>query len=845
MSGKNIRVELHVQTSYCINAGVRSVADFLESAWSKKIAAVAVTDYMSVRIYPEAYTYSQKMADSGRDMRLVSGCKILAYNDSVLKGSLKAVQLLVYPRNSSGLQVLYKLLSQAYTYSQPHILLSDLVKYKPGLIIVAASELAAKLVSDDHLFPDLAGLTDYLEVCPALGHKLVYEYCQQAQQYNIPVIATSAALMIEQSDAVHLDIVREDRNRGDGALLRRLYSKADMDNYFSFLGYMSYEIVYANPQKLIDSISLFAPFAGLSPQNKSPDKSLGQITGEAAHKYYGPNLPDQISRRVNYELEVIQDNGLVSNILLAHELAGYCLSEKIAYYCQSNINSLLITWLLGINEVNPLPSHYICTKCHYIMFCENYASGFDMFSSYCPHCGALLVNDGHNIPANIVYCNNDPLLADITFFVAPGRRIKLLAYMQNKFGSEKVICAGYRPQNLRNKLVPLPIYFIVPSDKNYYNYTPVYFPESQLASHLPVAQLPEKELSNHLPKITILQDEKMRLEQYIADHNVKDNYSQPFAVSLLLTAVQSLRLEKSKVKNHVNLQDIPEFGFGIIREIIPAVNPVCFSDLLRALAWANGIGTWPNNAQTLLNVRKYEPSELIATKEDLYHELRQNCADGRKILPLICNTGQESGIRKKHVAQVKLITTKSWYAASYAQISYLPGRAIIVVKLFRSLRHIWYKHCHNAVFTASRSDSQSIDPSQKPTAANNTFQEKPDREQINRTVYDYVYRCSNDLLPVDEQEIFHLLDSLPEGTIEHFRFQGSYPDVLSFLEGLLINFQSGYLLFDVSSALSISSILHIWYKVEEKADMKLNFHIHLEQESEYAVIIDALLLNSD
>ena len=54
----------------------------------------------------------------------------------------------------------------------------------------------------------------------------------------------------------------------------------------------------------------------------------------------------------------------------------------------------------GITEVNPLPPHYVCPKCHWSHFYTKgeYGGGFDLPDKTCPECGEQLLKNGHNIP---------------------------------------------------------------------------------------------------------------------------------------------------------------------------------------------------------------------------------------------------------------------------------------------------------------------------------------------------------------------------------------------------------------------------------------------------------------
>lgn len=881
MSETRTRCELHIQTNYSFNNGVRTAADFLEFAWANQIKSISITDYMSMQAFPEAYSYCRDMAAAGRNINLIYGCEILVYNDSVMPGNLKAMSFLVYPKNISGLHVLYRLLSQAFAYTHPHILLSDLIKQRKNLIIMTAAEMAKALVQDDVLFSQLAKYTDYLEVCPFMEPKLVQHICLIARKYKIPVVATSAAYLISRSDAVYLDVLRGERDWSDNVLSHRFHNISELENHFDFLDRMKDEIIFANPQKLIGEISVFEAFTDLS--TAKGEKALGKIAYLArkeAHRHFGKILPNKVALRINNEIRLIRENDYAENILIAHELAIYCLGEKISFSCLSNSGSLLIIWLLGISEVNPLPAFYLCPECFYIKFYEKYSSGFDMPAAKCLHCGHPMLSNGHNIPENIVLCTKYPHLTDFTFTVAPGRENHLLDHLRRKYGQGKIVNAGYIkkltrseaenrfnnyrkkysdvPYKLKNLIIShitdarvnketaaLPVYYVVPTGKESYHYTPVHFLEDIQGKQLIVSHLPETEISRHLSKITILASEKMQLSQFVKDSNLSDRYSLSFSLNLLLTAVKSSKQGRYQKKEVINLLDIPEFRYGSIREIITAVNPVCYSDLLKSLAFANGIDSWSGNADLLLKNKKHKLANLIATKEDLFHILKKYGADDTEILPLVAFAGNYNDTRKNtdsYAKKIAALTGSTCYARSYAKIKYLPSRAVIAGRLLQSLRYIWYKYCNQEVFSQVKLKNQNI-PDNKliniPISKTNYIQITGKR--IRKIVLSYAFICSRDILPLDEKDILNDLISLPDGTVKYFKFSGSYEMFLSYLQGLLFNYQSGYLLLSVSSSLSIASIMRIWQIIEDKKEIKINVHFMSGYDIKATVYSQALL----
>ena len=122
--------------------------------------------------------------------------------------------------------------------------------------------------------------------------------------------------------------------------------------------------------------------------------------------------PDFVTKRVEDELTLLEEESknTHSNRTGNYWRGQYLLTSLLAKRVNKNAvisdygsnGNMLISYLLGLSEIIPLPSFYYCPQCgHHELAPEAYISGYSLPPKWCPSCNAKLRGLGIDIPLNI------------------------------------------------------------------------------------------------------------------------------------------------------------------------------------------------------------------------------------------------------------------------------------------------------------------------------------------------------------------------------------------------------------------------------------------------------------
>ena len=439
---------LHLHTEYSLLDGLPKISELIFQTKKLGMNAIAVTDHGTMYGVIEFY---KTCLEEG--IKPIMGMEAyISKTDHTKKEkpdtSLRDFNhLTLLARDNQGYQNLMKLTSIAHLegfYYKPRVDHATLETYGGGLICLSGcmlSELSEYVLSGDaqkardliRWYQRVFGADNfYLEIQRHRYIEFVDEAVDEAvvanlhdlqqkedklnlallsfsKEFGIPLVATNDTHYIKPEDAQVQDAlvcIQTGKQVADANRLRTvdspsfyLTSPEEMHSLF-----LDLPEALANTQKIADlchvEIKLgnwFFPHFDI-PKGKTAGEHLRDIARSGAKERFG-QLTKIVSDRLDYELEIIEKRGYSPYFLIMGDMVKFCTDHGIITTTRGSAAGSMVLYATGITQIDPL----------------KYQLPFERFLN--PY---------------------RPSPPDIDLDIADNRRVDLINYLSQKYGSDKV-----------------------------------------------------------------------------------------------------------------------------------------------------------------------------------------------------------------------------------------------------------------------------------------------------------------------------------------------------------------------------------------------------------------------
>ena len=533
----------------------------------------------------------------------------------------------------------------------------------------------------------------------------------------------------------------------------------------------AYEYVVTNSNYFADQIEddivivdskTYTPNANL-PNSEQIIRDLCESNFHKNYDYLGtdndPEVLEAIDKtwqRLQRELQGIIGSGYAVTYYIAHRLIKLANQEPEHFIVGSrgSVGSSFAATMAEITEVNPLPAHYHCPHCHYLKYEDTkiYRSGFDLPDKTCPKCGTKLETNGQNIPFETFLGFHADKVPDIDLNFEEESQHRAHNYCRDLLGANNVFRAGtietvaektafgyvrgYFEQLGRDLASISSLYIaylashctgvkrttgqhpggivVIPADHSVYDFTAVQYPADDDEAGWLTTHFDFHALHDEVLKLDILGHVDPMAMRYYRDLTGVEIESIPMndpKVLSIFNSPQELKMHRNYLGVDNGATALPEFGTQLGMQMLSAIHPTCFNDLIIIAGLAHGTNVWAGNAEELVKQGK-SINEIIGCRDEIMTYLISMGLESAKAFNIMERVRKGKKLTPDLEADMRAHNVPDFYIDSCNKIAYLFPRGHATAYVTMAVRVAYFKLYYPlefyAVFFSVRSDDWDI-----------------------------------------------------------------------------------------------------------------------------------------
>ncbi len=372
---------LHLHTEFSLLDGMGRIDDYMTRARDYGMKHLAITDHGVMYGVVDWYK-----AAKANDLHPILGIEAYLAPNTIADRDKSSYHLLLLAENERGYNNLLKLASRASLdgfYYKPRVDLDMLNELRDGVIATSAC-LGGPVANNFLVGKDDEAVRLATSLREMFGTKHFYieiqdhgidgqrqtnpQLIELARKLDLPLVATNDVHYVNREDAAAQELlvcVQTNTTLDDPKRLRmesdQLYFKSP-DEMWSIFG----EI----PEALENTIAiaercdvdmefgrLHLPDPGI-PQEVTAHEHLVNLCWAGVTDRY-PEMTDEVRKRLDYELDVIQKTGFSSYMLIVRDFAEFARSNRIPFGVRGSAAASIVLYCLGITDIDPLANRLV------------------------------------------------------------------------------------------------------------------------------------------------------------------------------------------------------------------------------------------------------------------------------------------------------------------------------------------------------------------------------------------------------------------------------------------------------------------------------------------------------